>query len=103
MCIRDRATVLPYPLALLGLALGVFVPANNALVMKAVPATSAGTGGGMVNMTRGLGTAVGVAAVTLAYHLAPGDTGARTATFTLLAFAALALATTLPGRRAAAG
>ncbi|MDH6577072.1 MFS transporter [Kitasatospora sp. MAP5-34] len=95
----QQAAVLPYPLALLGLALGVFIPANNALVMKAVPATSAGTGGGMVNMTRGLGTAVGVAAVTLAFHLAPGGAGARTATLTLAAFAALALATTLPGRR----
>ncbi|MEU9243491.1 hypothetical protein [Streptomyces sp. NPDC048385] len=31
----------------------------------------AGTGGGMVNVARGLGTAVGVPAVTLALHLAP--------------------------------
>ncbi|GAA1219625.1 MFS transporter [Kitasatospora nipponensis] len=90
--------VLPYPLALLGLALGVFVPANNTLVMRAIPTASAGTGGGMVNMTRGLGTAIGVAAVTLALHLAPGDSGACTAALTLLAFAVLALVTTLPGR-----
>ncbi|WP_280696096.1 MFS transporter [Kitasatospora sp. GP82] len=97
------AGTMPYPLALLGLALGVFVPANNTLVMKAVPASSAGTGGGMVNMTRGLGTAVGVATVTLALHLAPGDAGDLAATTVLAAFAALALATTLPHRRPAPG
>ncbi|MDH6135593.1 EmrB/QacA subfamily drug resistance transporter [Kitasatospora sp. MAA4] len=96
--VPQQAAVLPYPLALLGLALGTFVPANNALVMKAIPTTSAGTGGGMVNMTRGLGTAIGVAAVTLALHLVPGDAGARTAVLTLLAFAVLALGTTLPTR-----
>ncbi|MFE9423971.1 MFS transporter [Kitasatospora sp. NPDC006697] len=85
-----EAAVLPLPLALLGLSLGVYLPANNTQVMRAVPATAAGTGGGMVNMTRGLGTAVGVAAVTLALHLAD----ARTAALTLLGFALLILATT---------
>ncbi|MHA6762085.1 MFS transporter [Streptacidiphilus sp. PAMC 29251] len=59
------SSVLPLPLALLGLALGVFTPANNTLVMRAIPQSSAGTGGGMVNMGRGMGTALGVAAVTL--------------------------------------
>jgi EmrB/QacA subfamily drug resistance transporter len=94
-----QVAVLPYPLALLGLALGVFVPANNTLVMKAVPAAAAGTGGGMVNMARGLGTAIGVAAVTLTLHLAGRDSGARSAAVVLLAFAAVALATTVPARR----
>ncbi|MFF4136612.1 hypothetical protein ACFY1B_34905 [Streptomyces mirabilis] len=55
--------------------------------MKVVPTASAGTGGGMVNVARGLGTAVGVAAVTLALHLAP--TAA-----VLLAAAVLAIAAT---------
>jgi|SRR5579884_185004 len=58
-------------LAALGLGLGVFTPANNALVMAAVPARAAGTGGGLVNMTRALGTALGVALVTLTLHIAP--------------------------------
>ncbi|GAA1984882.1 MFS transporter [Kitasatospora viridis] len=89
-----RADLLPLPLGLLGLALGIYVPANNTQVMRAIPTSSAGTGGGMVNMTRGLGTAIGVAAVTLAMHLAPG-TGPTAAALTLLAFALLALATTL--------
>ncbi len=58
-------------LAALGLGLGVFTPANNALVMASIPASAAGTGGGLVNMTRALGTALGVALVTLTLHLAP--------------------------------
>lgn len=43
------------PLALLGAALGLFAPANNTLIMAAIPATTTATGGGLVNMTRGLG------------------------------------------------
>lgn len=58
--------------ALLGLGLGTFTPANNTLVMGAIPARAAGTGGGLVNMTRGLGTALGVALVTLTLYLVPG-------------------------------
>ncbi|WP_269084280.1 MFS transporter [Streptacidiphilus carbonis] len=92
--------VLPAPLALLGLALGVFLPANNTQVMRAIPAAASGAGGGMVNMTRGLGTALGVATITLSLHTVPGTTGVRTAVATLLAFATLALATTA-WRRAA--
>src|SRR5581483_1407259 len=80
---------LPLPLGLLGLALGVFTPANNTLVMRAVPVASAGTGGGLVNMARGLGTALGVAAVTLALHLA----GPATAVAALLGAAAVTLLT----------
>ncbi len=61
-------------LALLGIALGLFTPANNNLVMHAVPTHTTGTGGGLLNMARGLGTALGVALVTLALHLRPaGD------------------------------
>jgi hypothetical protein len=55
-----------------GVGLGVFTPANNAGVMGAVPVRRAGTAGGLVNMARALGTALGVAAVTLVLHLAGG-------------------------------
>jgi MFS family permease len=81
--------VLPLVLILLGLGLGVFTPANNTLVMGAIPAESAGTGGGMVNMGRGLGTALGVAAVTLMLHVVPGMPGERAAAAVLLAFGLL--------------
>ena len=76
-------------LALLGLGLGTFTPANNTIVMGAIPARAAGTGGGLVNMTRGLGTALGVALVTLTLYLVP-DTqhAAHLATGLLAAVAA---------------
>ncbi len=48
-------------LAVTGLGLGLFTPANNAAVMSASPAGHAGVTGGMLNMARGLGTALGVA------------------------------------------
>jgi MFS family permease len=89
--------LLPFTLGVLGVGLGVFTPANNSAVMGAIPAESAGTGGGMVNMGRGLGTALGVAAVTLILHLVPGTTGEQAAAAALLAFAALMF----PARRAA--
>jgi len=87
-------------LAALGVALGLFTPANNASVMRAVPSHVAGTGGGLLNMTRSLGTALGVAAVTLALHLRPGGTslfdGPRTA---LLVLAGAAIVALLSARR----
>ena len=55
-------------LGLLGAGLGTYTPANNAEIMAAVPARDAAAAGGMVNMTRGIGTALGVAVVTLGLH-----------------------------------
>ncbi|HEX9043178.1 MAG TPA: MFS transporter [Trebonia sp.] len=57
-------------LGLLGAGLGLYTPANNAEIMAALPARDAATAGGMVNMTRGIGTALGVAVVTLGLHAA---------------------------------
>ena len=57
-------------LGLLGAGLGLYTPANNAEIMSVLPARDAATAGGMVNMTRGIGTALGVAAVTLGLHVA---------------------------------
>lgn len=74
-------------LALLGVGLGLFIPANNTAIMAAVPGRLSATAGGMVNMTRGAGTALGIAVVTLALH-----TAADVRTGAMIAFAALALA-----------
>ena len=96
---------LPPVLVLLGLGLGTFTPANNALIMGAIPAGSSGTGGGLVNMARGLGTALGVALVTLALHVAPlgtaGLNGARWALLVLLAAAMLSVVAAALGPRSA--
>jgi hypothetical protein len=90
--------LIPWPgavwLALLGLGLGVFIPANNAAVMAAIPSDMAATGGGLVNMTRGLGTALGVAAVTLSLHVA----GAPLALSALAIVALLAAVTGVAAR-----
>jgi MFS family permease len=44
-----------------GAGLGAFTPANNAAVMLSAPRGRTGVVSGMVNMTRGFGTALGVA------------------------------------------
>lgn len=67
------ATYAVVGLGLLGLGLGVFVPADNATVMAAVPRAETGMGSGLISMIRNLGTAVGVATVTLALHAAGHD------------------------------
>jgi MFS family permease len=81
-------------LALLGFGLGVFTPANNAAVMAALPAGRAGLGGGLVNTTRGLGTALGIAISTFVLHTG-GDQALRT-TFAVLSVAAIACALATP-------
>ncbi|GGK94050.1 MFS transporter [Sphaerisporangium melleum] len=83
-------------LAVLGAGLGMFVPANNAAVMAAVPARMSATAGGLINMARGVGTALGIAGVTLALYSAhgPGPAGARVALVGLVG-AALAAALTM--------
>jgi hypothetical protein len=55
-------------LGLLGVGLGIYTPANNAEIMGSVAARDAAAAGGMVNMTRGIGTALGVAVVSLGLH-----------------------------------
>ena len=49
-------------LALFGLGLGAFTPPNNAAIMGAAPRHRLGVAGGVLNMTRGLGTTLGVVA-----------------------------------------
>jgi MFS family permease len=57
-------------LGLLGVGLGTYIPASNTAIMTAIPPGQAAAAGGMVNVARGLGTALGVAVVTLALHTA---------------------------------
>ncbi|MGW1074895.1 MFS transporter [Streptomyces sp. NPDC002537] len=82
-------------LAVLGLGLGTFTPSNNAMVMGAVPRELSGTGGGMINMVRALGTALGIALVSLTFHL-DGDR-TRGSVLPPLPLAALACVTALMG------
>lgn len=100
----NNQTGLVVLLAGIGVGLGAFTPANNAAIMAAAPARQSGMAGGILNLTRGLGTSLGVAIVglILGLHAAqhPGasasalTTGFRTSTavLALLALAAAALA-----------
>jgi MFS family permease len=106
-CCSLAALAIPAPnvvsivlLGLLGIGLGVYTPANNAFIMAAASHREAATAGGMVNMTRGIGTALGVAVVTLGLHAATSfghpSAGPQVAFGTL---AAAALAATWAGSR----
>ncbi|MGN6170125.1 MAG: MFS transporter [Solirubrobacteraceae bacterium] len=93
-------------LVLAGLGLGAFTPPNNASIMSAAPDGRTGLVGGMLNMTRGAGTALGVAVATVIYTAAAGVSGAVASsagtasasqglTLTMAIMAVLALATGL--------
>ena len=88
-------------LALLGIGLGLFIPANNAAIMAAVPGSLSATAGGMVSMTRGAGTAFGIAMVTLALHAARDGEAVAFAALAAAAVIATATGTTArgPGER----
>ncbi len=59
-------------LAMAGVGLGVFVPANNTVIMRSAGTASAAVLGGLVNMARGIGTTLGIALITLAMHATAG-------------------------------
>jgi MFS family permease len=60
-------------LGLVGIGLGLFTPANNAAIMGASPKESSGMASGVLNMTRGTGTAMGLAFTGLVFGLAGGE------------------------------
>lgn len=66
------ALILPVPQVLqllaAGIGLGIIAPACTKRVMGALPACQAGIGSGLVNVSRGLGTALGVAMATMVIH-----------------------------------
>ncbi|MFE6053351.1 MFS transporter [Kitasatospora sp. NPDC056446] len=88
------------PLLVAGYGLGLLLPANNALVMRAIPAECSAVGGGMVNMARSLGTALGMALSVLGVHLAGAASGGRTVLLLLSVVAAAAALLTRPPRSA---
>lgn len=101
------SSVLIGELALIGIGLGLFTPSNNAAIMAAAPRAQSGLASGILNMTRGLGTAFGLALTAAVYEVAAGTgvspmdaaTGFR-ASAAFLACVAVA-ATALAGMRGA--
>jgi len=86
-------------LAVAGIGLGAFTPPNNAAIMGAAPPNLAGVASGTLNMTRGLGTSLGLAVAGLAFtvgassatsHASAAGAGFREAALAMAAAAALA-------------
>jgi EmrB/QacA subfamily drug resistance transporter len=75
-------------LGVVGVGLGVFMPANNASVMRAAPRASAGEASGLLNMGRGLGTAGGLGVASLVLTLATSEAVALSITAAALAVVA---------------
>lgn len=59
-------------LAVCGIGIGMFTPPNNAAIMGAAPRHQSGMASGVLNMTRGLGTSLGLALAGLAYTAGAG-------------------------------
>jgi MFS family permease len=59
-------------LAAVGAGLGAFTPANNAAIMASAPTRQASMAGGVLNLTRGIGTSLGVTLTGLVFGLAAG-------------------------------
>lgn len=79
-------------LTLVGAGLGAFIPINNAAVMSAMPRTRAGVLSGILNTTRSLATAAGVALGGLLY--AADGLGPALAALAAVALTAAGLAST---------
>ncbi|MHB1527261.1 MAG: MFS transporter [Candidatus Dormibacteria bacterium] len=69
--------VLLIELAVTGAGLGMFTPPNNAAIMGAAPRQHSGMASGILNMTRGMGTSLGVALTGLVFGLAAGTSAAH--------------------------
>ncbi|MGO8860335.1 MAG: DHA2 family efflux MFS transporter permease subunit [Acidimicrobiales bacterium] len=64
-------------LAAIGAGLGLFTPPNNAAIMGSAPPQQAGLASGILNMTRGMGTALGLALTGLLFSVSGGVSGGR--------------------------
>ena len=103
--IRPSTLVFLVLLAIVGVGLGLFIPPNNAAIMGSVPLEHSGLASGVLNMTRGMGTALGLALTGLVFDLSGGRLPAASSvahafTITSLFLSAVALvAGTVAGLR----
>ena len=73
--LRPGTTGLLLLLGLVGGGLGLFTSPNNATVMASVPAAQTGMASGVVNMGRGMGTALGLSLTGLLFTINGGASG----------------------------
>lgn len=90
-------------LACIGIGMGLFTSPNNASIMGAAPEQQAGMASGVLNMTRGLGTALGLAVTGTVFTTAGGDRGHASVAMADAAHAFTVAAYVLAGVAAAAG
>ena len=103
--LRPGTTAFLLLLGLVGAGLGLFTAPNNATIMGSVPAGQAGMASGVLNMSRGIGTALGLSLTGLLFSVSGGASGSparadHAFTVTALVLAAIAAAA---GAVAAAG
>jgi EmrB/QacA subfamily drug resistance transporter len=82
-------------LAVIGVGLGLFTSPNNASIMGAAPSRQAGMASGVLNMSRGLGTALGLAVTGTVFVVAGGGNGGTSGAahaFTVAAYVLAAIA-----------
>jgi EmrB/QacA subfamily drug resistance transporter len=92
---RPSAGALVAWLVLVGCGLGLFVSPNNAGIMASAPHEQSGLASGLLNMSRGLGTALGLAVTGAVFGALDGDRGGaavvgRAFSVTVLVLAGLA-------------
>ena len=79
-------------LAAVGAGLGCFTPPNNASIMASAPAGQSGVASGVLNMTRGMGTALGLAVTGLVFDLSGGTSSVPSDVADAFAVSAVVLA-----------
>ncbi|HVU72361.1 MAG TPA: MFS transporter [Mycobacteriales bacterium] len=100
LALRPPSLLLVGVLVLLGLGLGLFNPANTTAVMSRVSASQAGSASGLLNLVRGLGTALGTGLAASAAGL--GGSAGRTFVPVVGALCVTAVAAATLGRAAVA-
>ncbi len=95
----DSPAAVAVLLFLTGAALGVVLPANNAMVMTAVPAEASAVTGGMINVARAGGTSLGVALTSVGVQVA-ALAGRASAPVVLVGLAVAGAALAATGRTA---
>ena len=79
-------------LTVVGIGMGGFTPPNNATIMGSVPASQAGVASGVLNMTRGMGTSLGLAVTGLIFDATGGSSASSGSVDHAFSVSCLALA-----------
>jgi EmrB/QacA subfamily drug resistance transporter len=82
MVATTSTQLLAVALFVVGVGVGLFTPANNASTMSSVPRTRVGIASGVLNLSRGLGTALGLTLTALVFDVASAGSHTQAETTT---------------------